>query len=526
MKLRVSMLLIALVVVTGAYSQKKGIRSISNEESVNYMKYLSSDDLQGRRTGSEGNNAAAEYINAAAEEMGLKPLPGRRDMFQTLDYLKISVKPDSSIITIRDSTGKSKYTAQVKPMMAPSDKIQFSGDVVFAGYGYLNSEMKYNDFEGISLKDRIVIVMTRNPDFKGSGMPEAKGMIDEMTEARKLPMILMQRPKAILFVKDPALKSNSATEGLIFSQSYQVVPQFKKQISFSFNAYNVSEETVNMLLMYSGETLETLQERIAETKRPVSFIVHGVTAEVCVSVEKDSVTSSNIAGYIEGSDPVLKDECVIYTAHYDHSGIDGSGNVLNGANDNASGAIGLLNVARAFSSLEEKPLRSIVFLWTTGEEEGLHGSSYYVDHPLFPLEKTVVNINFDMIGRSRMASDVGASLTGEMDITGADTIKIVSARESTGVLKKVLESCIENGLYPIDEGKGSHFSGSDHFPFFRKGIPAVFFFTGLHHDYHKSTDDFEFIDFEKLVKVSRAGFLAGYRIANDHDRPVIDNPSK
>ncbi|MBE0668188.1 MAG: M20/M25/M40 family metallo-hydrolase, partial [Bacteroidales bacterium] len=338
--------------------------------------------------------------------------------------------------------------------------------------------------------------------------------------------ILMQRPKAILFVKDPALKSETATEDLSFSQSYQVVPQFKKQISFSFNAYIVSEETVNMLLKNTGETLESLQEKIAETKKPVSFILPGIKAEVSVKVEKDSVTSSNIAGYIEGSDPVLKDECVIYTAHYDHSGIDGSGNVLNGANDNASGAIGLLNVAKAFSSLEEKPLRSIVFLWTTGEEEGLHGSSYYVDHPLFPLEKTVVNINFDMIGRSRMATDVGASLTGEMDITGADTIKIVSARESTGFLNKVMESCIDNGLYPIDEGKGSHFSGSDHYPFFRKGIPAVFFFTGLHHDYHKYTDDFEFIDFEKLVKVSRAGFLAGYLVANDPNRPVIDNPSK
>ncbi|MCJ7820770.1 MAG: M28 family peptidase, partial [Bacteroidales bacterium] len=100
------------------------------------------------------------------------------------------------------------------------------------------------------------------------------------------------------------------------------------------------------------------------------------------------------------------------------------------------------------------------------------------------------------------------------------------ARESTGFLNKVMESCIDNGLYPIDEGKGSHFSGSDHFPFYRKGIPSVFFFTGLHRDYHKYTDDFEFIDFEKLVKVSRAGFLAGYRVANDLNRPVIDNPSK
>jgi len=131
-----------------------------------------------------------------------------------------------------------------------------------------------------------------------------------------------------------------------------------------------------------------------------------------------------------------------------------------------------------------------------------------------------------MIGRSRMASDVGASLTGEMDITGQDTIKIVSARESTAFLNYAKEACFENGLFPIDEGKGTHFSGSDHYPFFRKGIPALFFFTGLHHDYHQKTDDLEFIDFDKLLKVSKAGFLTGYRVANERERPVIDNPSK
>jgi Zn-dependent M28 family amino/carboxypeptidase len=207
-------------------------------------------------------------------------------------------------------------------------------------------------------------------------------------------------------------------------------------------------------------------------------------------------------------------------------GKNSSGDIFNGANDNASGSVGLLNVARAFTSLNRKPPRSIVFLWTTGEEEGLHGSNYYIDNPLFPLDKTVANINFDMIGRSRRETDTGASLSGEIDITGRDTIKIISGGDTPGFLDIAKGACEQSGIAVIDEGKGTHFSGSDHFPFYRKGIPALFFFTGLHTDYHRETDDFEFIDFDKLLKVSQAGFLTGYRVASAPERPQIIKSEK
>jgi len=314
---------------------------------------------------------------------------------------------------------------------------------------------------------------------------------------------------------------------LEISGDYQMVPLFKSEMfEFSLNAYVITRETADMLLRVSGQTLASLQNKIASEKKPVTFTLPDTRASLKISVQADTVTSSNIAGYIEGSDPVLKNECVIYTAHYDHVGKDSKGNIRNGANDNASGTIGLLNVARAFSALDTKPLRSIVFLWTTGEEIGLHGASYYVNNPLFPLEKTVADINFDMIGRSKMDTDVGRSLTGEIDITGKDTIKLISGGNCKTLVAEALESCSRYDLYAIDEGKGSHFSGSDHFPFHRKGIPVLFFFTGLHKDYHQPTDDFEFIDFEKLVKVSKAGFLTGYKIAENPERPAIDITAK
>jgi hypothetical protein len=131
-----------------------------------------------------------------------------------------------------------------------------------------------------------------------------------------------------------------------------------------------------------------------------------------------------------------------------------------------------------------------------------------------------------MIGRSKRETDTGASLSGEIDITGHDTIKIVSGGDTPGLLNDAIAACTQSGITVIDEGKGSHFSGSDHFPFYRKGIPALFFFSGLHKDYHRETDDFEFIDFDKLVKVSKAGFLTGYKVASTSERPQIIKSEK
>jgi Zn-dependent M28 family amino/carboxypeptidase len=521
MNLKSILFLAALLSASSSFSQDKALISITRDESEKHLKYLSSDALEGRRTGSEGNNAAAAYISATALKMGVRPLPGQEDLYQTLEYLRVTMVPGESKIALTDSTGNSLHSSEITAIMPPGDSVSFSSEVVFAGYGYMNTEEKYNDFSGLSLKGKAVIVMTRNPDLKGSGMPSSEDGISEMTEARKVSLAMLQQAKAVFFVGDPALGSDISSDLIPMGSSYQLKPLFKKQFSFNVNAYVITREVADLMLGRANLSLKQLQDSIAMVKKPVSFLIPDLKAEVTINVVKDTVTSSNVIGYIEGSDPVLKKECVIYTAHYDHVGKNSAGNIFNGANDNASGSVGLLNVARAFTSLNKKPPRSIVFLWTTGEEEGLHGSTYYIDNPLFPLEKTVADINFDMIGRSRRETDTGASLTGEIDITGRDTIKIISGGDTPDLLNLAKEACTKSGIAAIDEGKGAHFSGSDHFPFYRKGIPALFFFTGLHKDYHRQTDDFEFIDFDKLLKVSQAGFLTGYKVASTPERPQI-----
>ncbi|HOC47893.1 MAG TPA: M20/M25/M40 family metallo-hydrolase [Bacteroidales bacterium] len=518
MRLKPLIVAAALLAALPSYPQKEALKAITLENSEAYMKFLSSDNLEGRRTGSEGNNAAAEFIKAEALKLGLRPLPGQDDLFQQLRYLKIDIVPGESRITLSDSCSGHILSAGIMPLMPPSDTVSLDGEVVFGGYGYMNSEEKYNDLAGISLKDKIVIIMTRMPEIKGNGMPAPGTGISEMTEVRKLPLIMLQQARAILFVADPALGNDISSDLLSMGSSYQLTPLFRKQIfSYSLNAYAITTETANQMLSGSGLTLKKLQDSIASSRKPASFIIPNLRTHISVNVVKDTVTSNNIIGYIEGSDPILKKEAVIFTAHYDHVGKDASGNIYNGANDNASGSVGLLNIASAFSSLRRKPARSAIFLWTTGEEEGLHGSTYYTENPPYPLEKTVAAINFDMIARSRRDTDVGASLTGEIDITGPDTIKVIHGTESPELVSIATRACEESGIFPIDEGKGTHFSGSDHYPFYRKKIPVLFFFTGLHKDYHKQTDDYEFIDFDKLVSVSKAGFVTGYRVAMQPD---------
>jgi hypothetical protein len=524
MNRKLFLLLAAILIPFATYSQKNSLNSIKVDELKVHMKYLSSDELKGRKTGNEGNLDAGAYIASEAEKYGLKPLPGQKDFYQTLNFLKITTNPDSSSIILRDTVGNLLCTGNIDPIMVPAERVDLSGEVVFAGYGYMNSKTKYSDFQGLSISNKIVIIMTRRPDLAGSGMPGAGEILSDQVELRKLTPLMMQNPKAILYVADPAYGDKPIKGAMIFAESEKLIPLFKQQQSFdmALNFFAISQETANKILASAGTSLSDLQEKIAATKKPVSFILPNVKANLVVGVQKDTVKSSNIVGFFEGSDPVLKDECVIYTAHYDHVGIDGNGNVDNGANDNASGTIGLLGIARAFSVLDKKPARSVVFLWTTGEEEGLYGSNYYIAHPLFPLEKTVADLNFDMIGRSKMAADTGKVMGERLDITGPDTIRLVSARDCMELINIASTSGKEAGIYVIDDGKGSHFNGSDHYPFALKGIPAVFFFTGLHRDYHKYTDDFEFIDFNKILKVSQAGFLTGYKIANNPTRLMIN----
>lgn len=286
----------------------------------------------------------------------------------------------------------------------------------------------------------------------------------------------------------------------------------------------INRSVADAILKGSGHSLEELQKNIDATLTPHSFLITNKQLKIAEVTFKKEIILNNVAGYIEGRDPVLKNETVVFSGHYDHIGL--SGNKVNpGADDDASGCAALLSMAEAFQSLNKKPLRSILFLWVSGEEIGLFGSQSYVNNPLFPLDKTVVDLNMDMIGRVKGVADTSA----EHPMTGPNSVFVITDNQSKELIEIANEIDRKSPLnFDYSLSGRNHplmlFSRSDHYNFVKKNIPVLFFSTGLHTDYHTPGDAIEKIDFKKMELVTRTMYEIGLAVANKKTRPVVDNP--
>ncbi|MCU0472513.1 MAG: M28 family peptidase [Bacteroidales bacterium] len=293
--------------------------------------------------------------------------------------------------------------------------------------------------------------------------------------------------------------------GLSYFQPYSMI---KKSID--------TEKSIMSIIPGTNDTIIT--------KQPVYQIIHDKKLIIPESSVSERITLYNVAAIVEGSDPVLKNEYVIISAHVDHIGRSG-GRINAGADDDASGCAALLSIAEAFQSLEKKPLRSILFLWVSGEEIGLYGSRYYVNNPLVPLENTIADLNMDMIGRVKGVADS----TDKTPMTGPAGVFVITdnqSRELTAIADEVDQGTLLDFDYSLS-GKNHPlqlFARSDHYNFVTKDIPVLFFTTGLHSDYHTPGDVIEKIDFNKLEIVTKTMFRIGYNIANRKTRIVVDNP--
>lgn len=268
-----------------------------------------------------------------------------------------------------------------------------------------------------------------------------------------------------------------------------------------------------------------LQDQIDNELKPKSFLIADKTITIKTTVKESRTEVPNVVGFIEGSDPELKNEVVLYSAHFDHIGERDDENIYNGADDNASGSIALLELAEAFQSLNQKPKRSIVLLWVSGEEIGLYGSRFYSNNPLISLKNTLVDINLDMVGRVKTEAD---SVNPEM-ISERESVFVIGGHQS----KELLE--INNNVFKKMQLKPDYTLGdlnhpdrlyyrSDHINFAQKDIPCLFITTGLHGDYHTIRDTYDRIDFEKFLKVTKLVYLLGFEVANRPERIEVDNP--
>jgi hypothetical protein len=539
-KIITALTVVLLIAMTpySSFSQKSqnSINQITSSDLESYVSFLASPLLKGRMNGEVGLDIAAQYIASQAKLIGLKPAAGT-SYFQPYSVLKKAMDPDKTKIQLI-SSGKDTLTIkeplfQIIPI-GPSDFI-LEGEVVFAGYGIKADKYKYNDFDKLKTEGKILLVMDRAPMSEDGKkcLFEEPVWSSEMSFQMKLSTLILCKAKAILFVSDPKSgyqsleESNSGIAG--YFKSAATLKGEKEEtpnpfLSMMPKVMFIHRSVADALLKGSGHSLEELQKSIDATLQPHSFPITDKQLKITEVSFSEEKTLNNVAGFIEGSDPVLKNELIIFSGHYDHIGTSGT-SVNTGADDDASGCAALLSMAEAFQSLKKKPLRSILFLWFSGEEVGLFGSKSYVDHPLFPLEKTVADLNMDMIGRDKGVADT----TSETPMTGPNSVFVITDNQSKDLLA-IAEKISKKTSLTLDYSLSGRdnplqmFSRSDHYNFVQKDIPVLFFTTGIHSDYHTPRDVVEKVDFKKMEMVTRTMYEIGLTIANKKTRLVVDNP--
>lgn len=449
-------------------------REITSREIISHIRYLAADELEGRKAGAEGCEQAANYIFSHFKRTGLKPLGDDATYFQNFSFTSGVKLGNSNSLALE--RGSRKWSLEVGKDFLPlsfSSNGEVSGELVFAGYGISAPKLNYDDYSGIIVRDRIVIVLRHTPEGDGtkSSFHRYASLRYKATNARE------KGAKGIIFITPLSHDEEQGLGGLRVDLSFK-----DSGIQTVILKRQLAEEILGLV----GKKLKYLEEQLSD-KKTNSFLIKDVKVQIHTEIVHEQSSTSNVIGFLEGSNPTLKEEVIIIGAHYDHIGLgdgysrEGSetrdGQVHNGADDNASGVAGLLELADYFSSHKGSLQRSLLFIAFSGEELGLLGSSYYVKKPEIPLDKTIAMINMDMVGRmqNRELTVLGAGSSPEWKAL------IESANYNSGLTLKISDS---------------GFAPSDQVVFYAKEIPVLQFFTGVHPDYHTPDDDWQKINSE------------------------------
>jgi hypothetical protein len=473
----------------------ESFRNINVRNLQAHLRFLSSDEMQGRETGTQFLDIAARYLESQFSIAGLTPIPGQASMLQTFAIDRNKRVNSSLLITNgpRSLQGRDfRFLTDFFPVDKRSVSITLEAPVTFAEIAQEND---------IDIKGHFVLFISTPTDDEQQSFwlrSEREFRIQKAEWARG------QGAAGAVFCL-PELDSRAERRLLRASQrEYYKLNKSPDE----FPRILITRQVLGEMLAPIGWTTETL--KALNAKKISNPGLKNLTFRLHVDVESDTLVTQNVVAFLQGSDADLQHEAVIFGAHYDHVGAK-NGAIYNGADDDASGTAALLEIARTFSAGGTRPRRSLIFVAHSAEEHDLLGSSFYSFWPAFPLENTVAMLNMDMIGRNE---------EDEIFIIGSD---FLSRR-----LHEINESANERVGLRLDysynnlDDPNQFYYRSDHYNYAKYGIPSIFYFNGTHDDYHQPTDTFEKINFRKVVSVTRLVFLTGLTIAELDERPPLD----
>ncbi len=493
-RIPLSLLFVAALAPLAAQEASSPAATITAAEIRHHIYFLASDALEGRFMASKGYEIAARYGESQFKAAGLKPgatVDGKPSYLQPIPILKRTSK-DTPVLTVKTPKGEIVLTHGKDFHWLEGDILTCQGktlELVFAGFGIHEPAAGWDDLKGLNVEGKLVVVWPGAPLKKGKPvLPEALHKIYASMGGfqKKLMAFLPLKAAGLLLVTEPALAAMLEKQPAK-TASPQIV--YDNPAAPAFIPWIVTLKPATALAILAGQVKALKKEDETDAAKVLPGPVKGVTAAVAATFDAEPLPAWNVVGIVEGTDPELKNEYVAVTAHLDHLTPDGTGAVRNGADDNASGCAGVMEIAEAVAA---RPLkRSAVFVLFAGEESGLLGSRHFLSACPVPVDKIVGNVDLDMIGRTDKANEADRAHYA----LDTDTI--------TPEFKKMLIAVNERTVrWPLKYDRQGG-AGSDNMTFANFGIPGVFFFSGSHPDYHRATDDAEKIDYAKAEALAR-----------------------
>lgn len=496
---------------------------ITTAQLKDYLDFIASDELEGRDTPSKGLDVAARFIATNLSRWGLKPGGDNGTFFQKMPMRRDKIKPKETFLEINGERFKYGEDFFSNPASGSA-----TTSAVYVGHGWLIKSKNINPYEKVDIKDKLVVflggTLPQGASFNDLSGKEGEDWDSPWSYAKKHgAKALIAVPSYTTLTQWEQLSQNSVERGRTVFEKFENVDRNPLPI------ITLSVRALELLFRAERAAANSLFYQVSATNKIESFeLSTNKTISFNIAVDSQKLSTRNVIGILEGQDPVLKNEYVALGAHYDHVGINPNitgDNIYNGADDDGSGTVAILSIAEAMAR-GQRPKRSVLFVWHTGEEKGLLGSRYFTENPTVPLDQIVTQLNLDMVGRSKQEND---NKPMNKDLSTSDEIYVIGSKMLSSELGQISELVNASFLnlkfnYRYDDPKDPNrfFYRSDHYNYARKGIPIIFYFDGVHEDYHRVSDSVDKIDFDKLEKVSRTVFATAWELANRPTRPIVD----